>query len=233
MTILAGVDGCSAGWVVVTQDTGSGQLAWQVVESIAEYLAGNPTPAVMAIDVPIGLPESGPRACDQATRARLGPRRSSVFPAPIRAVLAARSQQEASMIGRGVDGRGISCQCWNIMPKIREIDDLLRQHPHLQNHVREVHPELSFCLLNGRPLSHSKRTRAGSEERLALVETVYAQETIRSAISDCRTRGAKSDDVLDALAALWSAGRASRGEAEALPPLAANDRRGCFMQVLA
>lgn len=137
------------------------------------------------------------------------------------------------MIGRGVDGRGISCQCWNIMPKIREIDDLLRQHPHLQNHVREVHPELSFCLLNGRPLSHSKRTRAGSEERLALVETVYAQETIRSAISDCRTRGAKSDDVLDALAALWSAGRASRGEAEALPPLAANDRRGCFMQVLA
>ena len=170
----------------------------------------NPTPAVMAIDIPIGLPESGPRACDQATRARLGPRRSSVFPAPIRAVLAARSQQEASVIGRGVDGRGISCQCWNIMPKIREIDDLLRQRPDLQAHIREVHPELGFCALSGRPLSHPKRTRAGSEEHLALVETVYAQETIRFAISDCRPRGAKADDVLDALAALWSAGRASQ-----------------------
>jgi hypothetical protein len=101
MTILAGVDGCCSGWVVVTQDTASGRLAWQVVESIAEYLPGNPIPTVMAIDVPTGLPESGPRACYQATRARLGPRRSSVFPAPIRAVLAARSQQEASVIGRG------------------------------------------------------------------------------------------------------------------------------------
>jgi predicted RNase H-like nuclease len=43
------------------------------------------------IDIPIGLTASGPRSCDLEARRLLGPRRSSVFPAPAREVLRAWS----------------------------------------------------------------------------------------------------------------------------------------------
>jgi predicted RNase H-like nuclease len=119
------------------------------------------------------------------------------------------------------------------MPKIREIDDLLRQRPDLKACIREVHPELSFCLLNGQPLSHPKRKRAGQQECRALLESVFTREEIQTAVSDCRPKGAKADDVIDALVALWSAGRVSIGEAEASPPDADRDRNGPRMQILA
>jgi len=233
MAILAGLDGCPTGWVVVTQDTESGQLAWKVAESLGAYLANEPVPAVVAVDIPIGLPASGPRACDKVARALLGPRRSSVFPAPVRPVLDAASQSEASAIGRRIDGRGISCQCWNIVPKIREVDELLRRLPWLQAHVREIHPEVSFAALNGKPLSYPKRIPAGREERRCLLKSVFAAGTIQASITGCRSRGAKPDDVLDALVALWSAGRVYRGVANALPSRADYDPYGLPMQILA
>ena len=39
----------------------------------------------LAIDIPIGIPEAGARPADREARALLGPRRNSVFPAPVRA----------------------------------------------------------------------------------------------------------------------------------------------------
>src|SRR5207248_11510271 len=78
---LAGVDGCRAGWVVAA-DSGA-----FVAASFAEILAERFD--LVLIDIPIGLPD-GPRACDLGARVLLGPRRSSVFPAPSRRLLRAR-----------------------------------------------------------------------------------------------------------------------------------------------
>jgi predicted RNase H-like nuclease len=69
-------------------------------------------PEVVAVDVPIGLPERGSRDCDVEARRLLGVRSSSVFPAPIRAMLAAGSQAEASRIGHGAEGKRVSIQLW-------------------------------------------------------------------------------------------------------------------------
>ena len=78
-----------------------------------------------AIDIPIGLPESGPRPADVEARRRVGPRRNSVFPAPARAVLGATTYGEACARSRQVGGKAISKQLFNILGKIAEVDALV------------------------------------------------------------------------------------------------------------
>lgn len=224
---LRGVDGCRAGWLWLSQAVGAGSLrsapvlARLIPDAMA--LADGAEAAITAIDIPIGLVDGRPRRCDQEARRRLGPRRSSVFPAPPRAVLEAHDHGDACRRARALDGRGVSVQTWNIVPKVRQVDALLRQQPALVSRFREVHPELAFLAWNGGwPLAHGKRSREGRAERLALCEQDFpgAWEAIRgrfprAAVAD--------DDILDALALLRSAGRLWRGEATVLPELEPGD----------
>jgi predicted RNase H-like nuclease len=191
-----------------------------------------PRPAVLAIDIPIGLPDAGARDCDRAARARLGrPRASSVFPAPPRATLAASTYVDACRIGEGIDGRRLCQQAWAIVPKIREVDQVLRCEPGLQMWVREVHPEVSFAAWrNGRPMKHSKRRVAGRQERRALVEATYG--SLEPWVQALPRRNAGIDDLLDACAALWTAERIARGMALVLPAPPATDSFGLRMEIV-
>lgn len=219
--LLRGIDGCRAGWLVLSGPAGEEPLRWRHVEAClvaeASALAAGAEATVTAIDIPIGLPDRGPRCCDQEARRRLGPRRSSVFPAPPRPVLDAADHRQACRISRALDGRGLSVQTWNIVPKVRQVDRWLRQQPALLPRVQEVHPELAFQSWNGgQPLGHGKRCREGRAERLALCEQGFpgAWAAIRARF---RRADVADDDILDALALLRSAERLWRGEATVLP----------------
>jgi predicted RNase H-like nuclease len=232
--MLLGVDGCRAGWLAIAA-AGEGQdVAWQLHQD-AEALVASTGWQLMAIDIPIGLPERGSRACDQEARSRLGERRSSVFPAPIRAVLQAEDHQQACRISRQLQGKGISCQSFNILAKIRSIDMLLQADRSLGERIHEVHPELIFEQWNGgQPMQHGKKTAQGKQERRQLVEGEFpgAWESIRR---QYRRADVADDDILDALAALHTARRLQRGEALQLPTQAAKefDATGMPMQISA
>ena len=77
--------------------------------------------------------------------------------------------------------------------------------PYWQRTVFEVHPELSFFQLNGdAPVRYSKHTRAGQDERRALlVDRLPGVERI----IDARIRGLSRAHFLDAAACLWTARR--------------------------
>jgi predicted RNase H-like nuclease len=195
---IAGIDGCKAGWLAVMRN--GTQLETRICHSDAEMLALFAECAIVAIDIPIGLTESGPRLCDEQARKRLGPRASSVFPAPIRALLDARDYADASETSRRLQNKGISKQMWMIVPKIGEIDHLLQTRPVLRHRVFEVHPEVSFGAWNGGPLAHSKHTEEGLDARRRLAREHFGE-------IPPVPRGAKEDDLLDALAALWTAER--------------------------
>ena len=91
---VAGLDGCPAGWLLVTATTARapdggrtapaalGAVEIEVVATFAAALAPvlDGSVAAMGVDMPIGLPGAGLRQADRAARRRLGPRRSSVFP---------------------------------------------------------------------------------------------------------------------------------------------------------
>ncbi len=192
-----------------------------------------PAPAVVAVDVPIGLPERGARACDRAARALLGPRRSSVFPAPLRALLAAASHDEASRLRERIERKRVSKQAWLIFPKIAEADRLLRRSAAARSAVREIHPELSFYYLNGeRPMSAPKRKAAGRDERLEVLRA-WCGDAVDRSLASCGRLTCAPDDVIDAFAALWTAERIADGKAVVHPANPELDAHGLPMSITA
>jgi predicted RNase H-like nuclease len=232
VTWIAGIDGCRRGWFRASRETASGELRFEIVGAAAE-LARAPRPAIVALDMPIGLPQAGPRACDREARARLGARRSSVFPAPIRPALTARTQREASEITRRADGRGVAAQAFGIFPRVRELDEALAADPALRDVIREVHPELSFWAWNGRrPMPWPKRAPEGARARTALAEAWLGPGVVERARAGHARHDLADDDILDAIAALWTAQRIAHGTAETLPARPPRDASGLPMQIV-
>ncbi len=226
---VCGLDGCRSGWVMVTLLLHEGMAApvVRVVADLRELVAGIETGwvAAAAIDIPIGLPPRNPRQADLEARRRLGPRTSSVFPAPVRAVLEAETYQEACARSREVCGKAISRQLFNILPKIREVDAL--QSPRMQNQLFEMHPEVSFAELAGAPMQFHKSTPEGRAERLRALRTVFPSV---EELSRGRMPGAQPDDVLDAFVGAWTARRFALGAHLQLG--GDYDERGLRMEVI-
>jgi predicted RNase H-like nuclease len=77
VTVVAGVDAYRGGWIaIVLKD---GRLADALFASgFVRLLDGLARATAAGVDIPIGLPEEGPRAADLAARAFVAPRRGSV-----------------------------------------------------------------------------------------------------------------------------------------------------------
>jgi predicted RNase H-like nuclease len=221
-----GIDGCRAGWVAASWDS-DGTLCFTVCPDFSAVLSIWPGERI-AIDIPIGLPDTGSRDCDSLARALLGPRRNSVFPAPLRCMLTAATHAQACAAGRAVHGKGLSIEAFNILGKIREVDYLMT--PDLRGRVVEMHPELGFWALNGRcPLPVSKKSIEGRERRLALLRPRFP--AIEERVTQFRAPGVAMDDLLDACAALLTARRLVAGDAERLPASPPVDSHGLRMEI--
>jgi predicted RNase H-like nuclease len=232
--LLIGIDGCRGGWVAAIATVGRPDhlLGIEVHDHIAPLLAEivSGRAAIVTIDMPIGLTASGPRRCDDETRARRGPRASSVFATPPRPLLGCASHAEAVALGRRLDGRGISIQAFNLIPKIAQVDDALGLHPDptIFDHLHEAHPESAFAELSGQPLTTRKRTAEGRSERRRLLEQVFGDG---DELLDRRHRGAAADDVLDAAVLVRTAHRVRTGVAIVLGG-GELDERGIPMRVV-
>jgi predicted RNase H-like nuclease len=228
--LVAGVDGCRSGWVVVRAEV-AGRLFIESVlyaASFAEMLELTDGCGAVGVDVPIGLMDDTSRHPDSEARRRLQPYRgASVFPAPVRAVLGCETYLEACEASYAASGKRISKQLWMIVPKIREADACMT--PRLQQRVVEVHPEVCFWALNGgAPLPLSKHTIEGLEMRAQLLSGRYAGDIRRIAYPSLATR----DDFYDACAAAWTAARVAKGTAQRLPSEPAFDARGLRMEIV-
>lgn len=235
---VAGVDGCSGGWLVVLRDRLAGTYVSRVVPHFQAVLTLPEGPEVIAVDVPIGLltvAAAGGRACESQARQLLGKRASSVFSAPTRPALAAfragHSYQVVSAANRGAvsTAPGISIQTFCILPKIDEADLALVATE--QARVREVHPELSFAEANGGvPMSYSKKRSAGRVERATLLQSVGFASPLQM-LGARLPKGTKPDDLLDACVACWTAERVAAGTAIVIPSTPPQDSRGLRMEL--
>lgn len=212
-----GVDGARHGWLAVWERNQT--LAFCVYGDPSALCAAHREAVVIAVDIPIGLSDYGPRAPDAEARRFVGGRRaSSIFSAPVRAILDATTQPEASRRHRAVDGRGFGAQAFAILPKIRIWDALLVADAELRMRVHEIHPEVSFAALNGGiGLAERKKSAEGAAIRMALLGREFSTERVQALVAACPRRMAATDDVLDALVALWSARRIASGIAATLP----------------
>ena len=217
---MLGVDGWRGRWAGALLD---GRTVTLLDLADVTAVLAVPDVELVAIDMPIGLSDDGVRACDVAARRRLTGARSSVFPAPVRAVLAADDYAQARRIALAGSGRSISAQAFQLVAAIRALDEALGDPP--TDRVVEVHPELAF-----RALSPAVRDRKGSArgtvQRLRALRTVM---DVEEALADA-PQGLPMIDALDACAAAWSAARLARGEGECVGD-GATDSRGRPMRI--
>ncbi|WP_152053420.1 DUF429 domain-containing protein [Tautonia marina] len=227
---VAGADGCPGGWICIVLDRETSAVTPLLCRSSEELLTIRPEPSVLAIDMPIGLPDAGDRDCDRIARTLLGPRRSSVFPAPIRPSLVAVTQQGADAISRAIVGRGVGAQAWGLYRRVLSLDCLIG--PDEQTRCVEVHPELSFLALNGdRPMPHSKHSPEGIAARRAVIDAAFGPEAFPSVRQAISPKDATDDDLLDAMAACWTANRIAEGIARRIPDKPPTDSRGLRMEM--
>jgi predicted RNase H-like nuclease len=238
---LAGVDGCRAGWVAALVRPQGGEVEVRVVPRFADVLGASQVPAIVAVDIPIGLPERvghGGRAAENAVRPLLGPRQSAVFSVPSRAALASEDYREACRIALATSDppRKVSKQLFMIAPKIREVDACLRACALGPARVFEVHPELAFWRLNGgRALAEPQKVKGRCyEPGLALRRRLLLDAGLpAAAVNGHPPRGAGPDDLLDALACVAIVRRLHAGLARPFPDPYARDAFGLPMAIWA
>lgn len=221
--IVAGADGCPAGWVVCRRD-GDGALDIKVVKALADACEG---PSVLAVDMPIGFtdePRPG-RACEHEARKLLPGKASSVFPTPCRLALDCMTHTEANALSKAM-GVGLNQQTFHLFAKMREVDALMRSRRDLHSIVYEAHPELAFARMNGgKPVLSKKRKPEGYAERLKLLAAHGFECTVD------RLKGAARDDILDAVAVCRTATLIAAGMATRLGPAEVRDRHGLPMNI--
>lgn len=248
---LAGVDGCPGAWLAVFAWPDGVILPPRVVKRFADIVLADEQPAIVAVDMPIGLPERSPaggRLAEREARALLGDRKSSVFRIPSRRAVEASVAPEpadarerffaACAIARETseDSKGFAKQGFYILDKVAEIDAFLRSHDNHASGVFETHPELAFVMMNGgKSLALPKKVKSrvhmpGLELRRALL----AGAGIDAGIAGMRApKGAADDDLVDALACLVTARRLFRGVARSYPADPPRDEHGLPMAIWA
>jgi len=248
---LAGVDGCPGAWLAVFARPDGVILPPRVVKRFADIVLGNERPAIVAVDMPIGLPERSPaggRLAEREARALLGDRRSSVFRIPSRRAVEASVAPKpadarerffaACAIARETsdDRKGFAKQGFYILDKVAEIDAFLRTHKDHAGHMFETHPELAFVMMNGgKPLELPKKVKSrthppGLDLRRALLARAGIDANI---VARKAPKGAADDDLIDALACLVTARRLFRGEARSYPQDPPRDEHGLPMAIWA
>jgi predicted RNase H-like nuclease len=129
----------------------------------------------------------------------------------------------------GPDAPGLSLQARAIIPKIREVDELIT--PSLQKRIIEVHPELCFYEMNRRrPVVEPKKTAEGRKRRIRFLESEWRRKL--DELIDSRPRGVGRDDVIDAMAACWTAERVLKGKAIRTPGDPPRDLSGLRMEIV-
>lgn len=250
---LAGVDGCKGGWIAAFVRPDGGEVRLKVVRRFAEVVEAPERPAIIAVDIPIGLPERGSRggrAAETAVRPLLGGRQSSVFSIPSRqAVYAeagwpasaealAAAHRRTSEVARTTSDppRGVAIQTFNLFPKIRELDAMLRADAALAARVFEVHPEVAFWRMNGgAALTEPKKVKnqpygPGLALRRRLLVAAGMPEGV---LVGPPPAGAGEDDRLDALACAVTARRLTAGVARPYPDPPEVDAFGLTMAIWA
>lgn len=209
---VLGVDACGKGWigVAIGLDVAGAYFGITIRELVALAEVDGEI-GVVAIDIPIGLPDEGRRQADVLARPAVGPRWQSVFMTPVRAALLAQDHSAAVVVNQDLAAKGISQQAFGLRTKILEIDGWIKES---KQTVIEVHPEVCFATMAQGPLLTRKKTWAGAEQRRQLLAAAGIR--LNNQLGLAGEVGAV-DDVLDAAAAAWTARRYADGQARSMP----------------
>jgi predicted RNase H-like nuclease len=231
---VVGVDGCRGGWLAVSLSR-DGTPESRIFPDMASLWAAHRQASLILVDIPIGLPEvANDRTCDKEARKVLGRRRASVFPVPCRAAVYAPDYDAAINLNDRITGKRIFRATWNLIPRMRQVDEILQADSRARGIIREAHPEVLFWGLNQRrPMASYKKNVAGEAERLKVLEKAYqgAKALFHRLRENLLRKSAGPDDLLDALAAAVT-GLVGGTDLETLPDKPERDAYGLPMEMV-
>ena len=226
--LIAGVEPCPGGWLVVSgrlQGITAHPQEPEVFPSFADILDYRPAFEVIAVHCHLSFPEEdtpGGRRCDKLARQLLGwPRSGAIGSPPSRRYLRVGDLDARAH-------RGLNPINARMLRRYAEVAEEMQ--PYRQRQVFEVHPELSFYQLNGdRPMHYPKRTSEGIAERQALVEARIPGAEV---ILDADLPGVHPWHLLDATADMTTARRIAARAVERIPEDPEWDEQGIRMELL-
>ena len=227
---IRGIDGVKGGWIFATACVIEGKIGQIDLRFQSTLIHSDLSEIdIIGIDMPIGLPtqtRKGGREAEKKARKYLPGRASSIFSTPCRGCLTASSYPEALAISRssGPDHLGLSKQSFNILPKIKSLDDLLQRNPSLQERIYECHPELAFAFMAPDMSFESKHSANGRNQRLITLEKI-------GIVPEHWLQKYPIIDQIDAIACLWSAHRILSGIAQMVPNPPPKDETGLRMAI--
>lgn len=196
---LGGIDGCSAGWIIVRYIDGIYDL--EIYNDFKSLILNNKHLDRLLIDIPVGLSSKKfKRTIDSKLRSELKNRSSTVFNAPCRSAVYELDDELARQLNIEIENKSLSIQSLAIRGKIKEVDEYLTKNKSGIT-IIESHPELCFKYLNRSIVQSKKSTPEGVNERLAIIENYDAKlvELYQRKQNEIKRKHAKRDDILDAI----------------------------------
>ena len=216
MSLIIGIDGCKSGWFSIweNQDKSIHSSVFSNLNELKNFFK-NESQLILGIDMPVVLSEVIPRQADQLARKLLSKKASSVFTAPTPEMLDQPNYEKASLVSKRLFGKSMSLQSWYLFPKIKDVQTMIH-HEDMQ--IYEIHPELSFRAMNNEQvILESKKTQEGFALRNALLSMHFKNFIFEDMRNQHARKDVMDNDILDALAVLWSAKRIQSNQASYLP----------------
>lgn len=218
MSQIIGIDGCKRGWFSVWQnpdDTIQSSI-FSTLNHLKDFF-NDEAHLIIGIDMPVVLSDFIPREADQLARKLLSKKASSVFTAPTPEMLEQPNYERASYVSKRLFGKSMSLQSWYLFPKIKDVQTIIHD-AHIN--LYEIHPELSFRAMNHEEvILESKKSKEGFEIRNALLRRHFESFDFESIRNLYPRKDVMDNDILDAMAVLWSARRIKANEASFLPKI--------------
>jgi predicted RNase H-like nuclease len=216
LLLIIGIDGCKSGWFSVweNQDKSIHSSVFSNLNELKNFFK-NESQLIVGIDMPVVLSEVIPRQADQLARKLLSKKASSVFTAPTPEMLDQPNYEKASLVSKKHFGKSMSLQSWYLFPKIKDVQTMIH-HEDMQ--IYEIHPELSFRAMNNEQvILESKKSPEGFAIRNSLLSMHFENFIFEEIRRQYARKDVMDNDILDALAVLWSAKRIQSNQASFLP----------------
>ena len=229
--LYIGVDGCRGGWIAAVLDHGDMRL--ERYDELPLLIEKYPAFDALLIDMAIGLRNNTKQTRpDDEARKELGLKASSVFPIPSRDAVYADGEDAQKHENIRTLGKSLAKQSIAIIPKIRELDTFLNDHPEYKNKILESHPEVDFARLNGAVLMSRKKEEPGPSHRIAVLSEFLDIKDLYGMYDKAKKLECKQDDLIDAICLAVTGALYAHGQYETIPAEPELDEKGLLMQLI-
>ena len=214
-----GVDGCKGGWI-------------KKYFSIEELVEANKNYNELLIDMVIGLQSNKDEVRpDNAARALIPGRTSTIFAVPARQAVYADTREQIREANKNALGKDLPAQAIAIIPKMRELDEFLQENPTHKNRLKESHPEVCFSRLNGSVVMSRKADGEGITERVGIIKQYMPEITEEYIYQEAKRFKCNADDIVDSIVLCITANLTAQGKTDVIPETVQEDVTGLKMQM--